>query len=265
MDFGKALELLKQGKKVSRAGWNGKGMWLLLVKHDLYFDGLPVTPFIVLKTPANTYQVWNASQADALATDWGVVDDVANVETVATPQISIPEGFTPWAGGECPVPPDTEVEVIFDDGKKGFCAATHLRWTNAPGFSIIAYRVVEPRTPKNETTEQAIQAAGANVAPRITPADIDANIASEHYFTAADGSELGVNCMQYATDPLPNALGLLTFCVLVLKNGFTVAGESACASPENFNAEIGRKIARENAINKVWPLLGYELRTKLAK
>ena len=59
-------------------------------------------------------------------------------------------------------------------------------------------------------------------------------------------------------------LELLTFCVLVLRNGFTVTGESACASPENFDAEIGRKIARQNAVAKIWPLMGYELRTKLA-
>ena len=63
----------------------------------------------------------------------------------------------------------------------------------------------------------------------------------------------------------PCSLGLLTFCVLVLRNGFTVTGESACASPENFDAEVGRKIARENAVNKVWPLMGYELRTKLSE
>ena len=56
---------------------------------------------------------------------------------------------------------------------------------------------------------------------------------------------------------------LLTFCVLVLRNGFTVTGESACASPENFDAEIGRKIARENAINKVWMLEGYLLKQQL--
>ena len=61
------------------------------------------------------------------------------------------------------------------------------------------------------------------------------------------------------------ALDLLTFCVLVLKNGYTVTGESACASPENFSAEIGRRIARENAINKVWPLLGFLLRDKLSE
>jgi len=58
-------------------------------------------------------------------------------------------------------------------------------------------------------------------------------------------------------------LSLLTFCVLVLDNGFTVTGESACASPENFDAEIGRKIARQNAVAKVWPLMGYELKSKL--
>lgn len=118
--------------------------------------------------------------------------------------------------------------------------------------------------------EQEIQAKGANVAPRITPTDVEANIVSEHYFTAregvlgmlaADGVPPGIYEQANAA---PQPLGLLTFCVLVLRNGFTVTGESACASAENFNAEIGRKIARENAIKKVWPLMGYELRTKLA-
>ena len=61
----------------------------------------------------------------------------------------------------------------------------------------------------------------------------------------------------------PEALRLLTFCVLVLRNGFTVTGESACASPENFDAELGRKIARQNAVSKVWPLLGFLLKEKL--
>ena len=64
--------------------------------------------------------------------------------------------------------------------------------------------------------------------------------------------------------PQHESLGLLTFCVLVLKNGFTVTGESACASPENFDAELGRKIARQNAVAKVWPLMGYELRSQLS-
>ena len=110
--------------------------------------------------------------------------------------------------------------------------------------------------------EQEIQSRGL-IAPRITPADIDANIVKEVYFTAADGI-LGASI---STDDISTIINtehtLLTFCVLTLRNGFTVTGESACASPENFDAEIGRKIARQNAINKVRSLTGYELCSKL--
>lgn len=124
-----------------------------------------------------------------------------------------------------------------------------------------------PKT-TDEWLECDIKAAGADKAPRITPADIEAEIASEHYFTAADGYRSNPcydpNGHPHEPLPAPAPLELLTFCVLVLRNGFTVTGESACASPENFNAEIGRKIARENAINKVWSLMGYELRSKLS-
>ena len=62
---------------------------------------------------------------------------------------------------------------------------------------------------------------------------------------------------------IEGAVGLL--CVLVMKNGFTVTGESACASPENFDAELGRKIARQNAVSKIWPLMGYALKEKLSQ
>jgi hypothetical protein len=118
-----------------------------------------------------------------------------------------------------------------------------------------------------DTIEQEIQAKGLT-APRITPADIESNIASESYFTAAQGLAGVAVCAeddQIAPTLTTNSpLHLLTFCVLVLRNGFTVTGESACASPENFNAEIGRKIARQNAVAKMWPLMGYELRSRLA-
>ena len=119
-------------------------------------------------------------------------------------------------------------------------------------------------TNPNEAIESAIVAAGANVAPRITPADIT----RAFYFTAAQGAEKAArdNGSYAAGEPHEGvALSLLTFCVLILRNGFTVTGESACASPENYNAEIGRRIARENAVSKVWPLMGYELRGKLAE
>lgn len=106
--------------------------------------------------------------------------------------------------------------------------------------------------------EQEIQVKGLS-APRITPADIEANIDAEFYFTAANGA----TAAGYLLHSDDDALRVLTFCVLVLKNGFTVTGESACASLENFDAELGRKIARANAVNKVWPLMGYHLKCQL--
>ena len=124
-------------------------------------------------------------------------------------------------------------------------------------------------TTPDQAIEQEIHDKGLT-APRVTPADIEANIASEHYFTARDGRRGALVDGTYVGRERPQhneadlaALDLLTFCVLVLRNGFTVTGESACASPENFDAELGRKIARQNAVAKVWPLMGYELRSKL--
>jgi hypothetical protein len=125
------------------------------------------------------------------------------------------------------------------------------------------FNVQSPRT-DDGAIEQEIRAKGLT-APRVTSADIEANIASEHYFTADDGAQGAFNRVDknFGGIPTPEALSLLTFCVLVLRNGFTVTGESACASSENFDAEIGRKIARQNAINKVWPLMGYALKETL--
>lgn len=122
----------------------------------------------------------------------------------------------------------------------------------------------------NSNIEQEIQAAGANVAPRITPADIEANIASEHYFTAADGvlGAYKANGDVYV-GTMPNilnatALPLLTFCVLVLRNGHRIVGvNEGPVSAENFDAELGRKMAREKAIDQIWPLMGFRLRDKL--
>ena len=115
----------------------------------------------------------------------------------------------------------------------------------------------------DDAIETEIKSKGLT-APRVTPADIEANIAHCYYFTALQGAMYPDG--QGEREPVAAvALGLLTFCVLVLRNGFTVTGESACASPENFDAEIGRKIARQNAVQKIWPLMGYELRSKLAR
>lgn len=112
----------------------------------------------------------------------------------------------------------------------------------------------------DNSIEQEIQAKGLT-APRVTPADIESEIESEWYIIAADGVP---HDKFHAPVGAISPLRQLTFCVLVLRNGFTVTGESACASPENFDAELGRKIARQNAVAKIWPLLGFRLRDKLA-
>lgn len=125
----------------------------------------------------------------------------------------------------------------------------------------------------DNSTEAMIQAAG-KTAPRLTPTTIQAAIASEYYFTAANGV-MGADVAKVAIeangkieshifdDCQETALHLLTICVLVLQNGFTVMGKSACASPENFDANIGRKVARDDAISQVWPLEGYLLKQHL--
>lgn len=124
-------------------------------------------------------------------------------------------------------------------------------------------RINSPRT-DDQGVEQLIQAKG-KTAPRVTPADIEDNIVSEHYFTARDGRRGALHEETYPDNADLAPLDLLTFCVLVLQNGFTVTGESACASPENFDAEIGRRIARENAVQKIWPLMGYALKERLER
>lgn len=96
----------------------------------------------------------------------------------------------------------------------------------------------------DQDVERAIQDKGLT-APRITPQRIEHVIVSDAYHV------------------FPGTT--LTVCCLTLQNGFTVTGESACASPENFDAELGRKIARANAKEKIWALEGYALRNQLAK
>ena len=109
--------------------------------------------------------------------------------------------------------------------------------------------------------EQEIQDKGLN-APRLTPDHIDSIIVDQYYFTAAN-AQWGADPNTTALIGMHKQLETLTFCVLILKNGFTVTGESACASPENFNAEIGKKIAYQNAREKIWLLEGYLLKQRL--
>lgn len=90
--------------------------------------------------------------------------------------------------------------------------------------------------------EQELQTKGLN-APRLTPALIDEVIVGEDYHVF-EGTTL-------------------TVCALKLRNGFIVTGESSSVSRENFDTEIGKKIARQHAREKIWALEGYLLKQKL--
>ncbi len=105
------------------------------------------------------------------------------------------------------------------------------------------------------------ECAEGRTAPRVSLLDIEANIAFTHSFTAGEASRALTGLEEGEAHP---ALELLTICLVVLRNGFTVIGKSAPASAENFDAELGRKLAREDAIRQVWPLMGYALRDRLA-
>lgn len=100
-----------------------------------------------------------------------------------------------------------------------------------------------PLNASEASIEAELQTKGLN-APRLTPALIDAQIVSEDYHVFAGTT--------------------MTVCALKLRNGYVVIGESAAASPENFDAAIGKRIARDNARNKIWALEGYLLRSKLS-
>ena len=138
-----------------------------------------------------------------------------------------------------------------------------------PNGAVVILVQEEPKTVEQQI-EQEIQSKNLN-APRLTPDHIDSKIALEMYFTGSGiidaqthGHHLGlVRFQHHDGEDLHKPMETLTFCVLVLENGFTVTGESACASPENFDAEIGRKIAFENAREKIWLLEGYLLKEKL--
>lgn len=105
-----------------------------------------------------------------------------------------------------------------------------------------------------EATET--ECAANAVAPRVSLASMEAQIAARYDFTAD---------VAVGDAPVHDALKLLSICILVMENGFSLIGKSAPASPANFNAELGRKLAYEDAIRQLWPLEGYALRSQLSR
>lgn len=114
-------------------------------------------------------------------------------------------------------------------------------------------------TNNEQAIEKEIQDKGLN-APRLSPELIDAKINSVHYIHPVEATKDAVSTL----DPDQRSLYCLTLCVLVLRNGFTVVGKSACASPENFDKELGEKIAFADARQQIWALEGYALKEWLA-
>lgn len=118
----------------------------------------------------------------------------------------------------------------------------------------------------DDKLEDKINEMGLN-APKVTLSKIDSVIRGCHYFTAMEGvvghGEMLGKPLEKSVIADKTPLNLLTFCVLVLENGFTVVGKSACASPENFNSEVGRQVALNNAKSQIWELEGYLLKQRL--
>lgn len=103
------------------------------------------------------------------------------------------------------------------------------------------------------------QSAAVAVAPRVTLANIEASVDATHYFTGRQAVVMTAPPGQHVHPDL----GTLTICLLVMKNGFTIIGKAAPASPDNYNADLGRKYAYEDAVRQVWPLMGFALRDRL--
>lgn len=103
------------------------------------------------------------------------------------------------------------------------------------------------------------QSAAVATAPRVALADIEAAIAGIYYTTA----ERALSDEAISFEHL-KPLSLLSICVVVMRNGFIVVGKSAPASPENFNRDLGRRFAYEDAVRQLWPLMGFALRDRLA-
>lgn len=113
-------------------------------------------------------------------------------------------------------------------------------------------------------------AAAVAVAPRVSMKDIEAAIAAEYSFTARE-AVAGLDANRKPTNlgllqlvDLDQTLSVLTICILVMKNGFKVVGTSSPSDSGNFDADLGRKFAREDAVRQLWPLMGFDLRSRLA-
>lgn len=133
---------------------------------------------------------------------------------------------------------DYTISFMFRDDWELVKDASKTEW--AAAYQTIVNEVLPMSD--NDQLEKAIQSKGLN-APRLSPADIDAVIMGETFTT------------------LPS--GKVMICEMTLRNGFTVRGQAATVSKENFDEGIGQTISRADAYDKVWELEGYLLQQRL--
>lgn len=166
-----------------------------------------------------------------------------------------------WMGRETHIPSLDKAGLFILLASAIIAGAALLRKNRGDGLRVTLSASLQ----RSEDAVDPEPQANGLAARRITPAHIEASIASEHYFTAADGYK-GCHVTSkgiLATDP-PAELSLLTFCVLVLHNGTKIVGINYGAiDPAQHSVQRGREEARKHAIEQIWPLLGYELRSYL--
>lgn len=252
MTFGQAIDAIKSGQRIARTGWNGKGMFVYLVPPASYpvqtgaakehfGEGamVPYNAYMAIKNVDNTVSTWVPSVNDCLADDWVSIDAQA---VLNNPHTGAPRDPSDVAS-------DPQALLCLKPGEPVKAAPSAAR-------AIAAQEVFTELTASAyaglnavDRSEREIQAKAGNrweqgQAPRVTMDMVNAQIVGETYTV------------------LPS--GRVTVCELTLKNGFTVRGESAVVFIENNVPQTGREIARKNAVDQIWPLLGFRLRDELA-
>lgn len=278
---------MKLGKKVARSCWNDlqyvvaqgeskqiESTYIWNPHNKAHAEKLggyiDVAPYCTLKTVQDTLAMgWTPSTGDLFANDWLILEqtimlntekqitlqlDPTNDTTGNAEQVARMIGVSAWhISGDYLVVENPLLDYRVTNNE------TYSHKTDRiPNGAVVILVQEEPKTVEQQI-EQEIQSKNLN-APRLTPDHIDSKIKAVEYILPRDVCKRD-NGVEVFDAPLP--LQTLTFCILTLENGFTVTGESACASPENFDAEIGKKIAYDNAREKIWLLEGYLLKEKL--
>ncbi|MCJ8601035.1 Gp49 family protein [Klebsiella pneumoniae] len=173
------------------------------------------------------------------------------VDNILVPAGGLPDMPVTWAWMQRHLPKVGGYYVVYEDGYASYSPADVFE----SGYSLIK---------SVEALEEDVIAASetATSAPRIKPSGIDEVITRVDYINGKE-AVMAQPLRSWENENELAPLSLLTLCVITLKNGYTVTGMSACASPENFDAAIGREIAYNKAREQIWPLEGYLLRQRL--